>query len=82
MVYQKIGISDGNKGDYGCLPSTKSFRKVWLESNTTFRVVSVDNFRETTGGNVPNGNSYSISSKPSLIAVSDFRGRFSGNVTD
>jgi len=43
--------SDGKKGDDGCLSFTKSFRKVWLESNwnTTFWVVSVDNFRETGG---------------------------------
>ena len=42
---------DGKKGYDGCLSFTKSFRKVWLESNwnTTFRVVSVDNFRETGG---------------------------------
>ena len=32
----------------GCLPLTKSFRKIWLENkcNKTFRVISEENFRE------------------------------------
>ena len=34
------------------------------------------------GGNVPNGNSCSSSSKSSLTPFSDFRGRISVNVTD
>ena len=35
-----------------------------------------------SGWNVPNRNSCSISSKPSLIPVSGLRGRFPVNVTD
>ena len=82
--------SEGKQGDVGCLPFTKSFRKIWSESNwnTTFRVVSEDNFWQTgrlkrwscfPGGKVPNGNSCSTSSKSPLTPFSDFRGRISVN---
>ena len=77
----------------GCLPFTKIFRKIWLESewNTTFCVVPAQNLREQRntwkGGPVfPDGisigNSCSISSKSSLIPVSGLRRRFSVNGTD
>ena len=43
LIMTLLFIADGN---WGCLPFTKSFREIQLESNrnTTFRVVSVKNF--------------------------------------
>ena len=72
----------------GCLPFTKIFPKIRLESkwNTTLWVVLSENFREQqniwkggpvfSGRNIPNWNSCSISSKPSLKPGSGLRGRF------
>ena len=77
-----------------CLPFTKSFCKIWLESkwNTTFWVVPAGGISGSnrtsekvvcfSGWNVQNGNSSSISLKPSLISVSGFRGRFSANAIE
>ena len=71
-----------------CLPFTKIFPKIRLESkwNTTLWVVLSKNFREQqniwkggpvfSGRNIPNWNSCSISSKPSLKPGSGLRGRF------
>ena len=45
LIMTLLFIADGN---WGCLPFTKSFWEIQLESkwNTTFRVVSVENFRK------------------------------------
>ena len=58
----------------------------------TFWVIPLEKFSGATenlktysgfsGRDVPNGNSCSISSKPTLIPVSGFRGSFSVNGTD
>ena len=77
----------------GCLPFTKIFRTIRLESkwNTTFCVVPAQNLREQRNtwkdspvfpDGIPIGNSCSISSKSSLTPVSGLRRRFSVNGTD
>ena len=78
----------------GCLPFTKSFWKIQLESkwDTPFWVVPAENFQEQrdisklkvvlfSGQNIPSKNFCSIS-VPSLIPVSDLGGRFPVNGTD
>ena len=76
----------------GCLPFTRSFWKIRLESNwnAPFWVVPAENFWEQqnlwkacfSGWNIRSGNLCSISSKPSLIPVSGLRGCFPVNGTD
>ena len=59
---------------FGFLPLTKSFRKVRWKVNGTRSIGISEKVVMFPRRNVPNGNSSSISSKPSLIPVSGFDG--------
>ena len=90
-MYKKAGCTCRG---VGCLPLKRRFCKIRLESKwkMTFWVIPAEKFREQrkiskrspvfSGRDVPNGNSCSISSKPTLIPVSGFRGSFSVNGND
>ena len=73
-----IDKREGLMLEKGCLPFTKRFRKKQSRRkwNTKFWVAPVENLKRTE---CLNGNLCSISSKPSLIPVSAFRGGFSAN---